>query len=97
MDNSPVSCLQQQPANPQQSPSTLSSRFPTRGPATAVGSSAQFLRAVPITIDIIIDALDECNDKDLMGEFIEILIDAFMVNRGLPIRILITSRVEEHI
>src|SRR6202167_2020810 len=56
--------------------------------------------ASPIELDatvIVIDALNECNDKDQMGEFIEIIISAFRVNHRLPVRVLITSRVEEHI
>jgi hypothetical protein len=32
-----------------------------------------------------------------MADFIEIIISAFMMNHGLPVRVLITSRVEEHI
>ena len=51
----------------------------------------------PVTMVIIIDALDECNDKDQMAAFIEILIRAFTTNPGLPLQVLITSRVEEHI
>jgi hypothetical protein len=46
---------------------------------------------------IVIDALDECDDKELMEEFIEAVIGAFKENHGLPLRVLITSRVEEHI
>jgi hypothetical protein len=46
---------------------------------------------------IVIDALDECDDKDQMVAFIEIIIHAFMANPGLPLQVLITSRVEEHI
>jgi len=46
---------------------------------------------------IVIDALDECDDKDLMAEFIEVVIGAFQANRRLPFRVVFTSRVEEHI
>ena len=45
---------------------------------------------------LVIDGLDECDDKVQMVEFIEMLID--MSQRGqLPFRIFLTSRVEEHI
>ena len=46
---------------------------------------------------IVIDALDECDDKYLMQEFIEGVIRTFQKNHGLPLRLIITSRVEEHI
>ena len=46
---------------------------------------------------IIIDALDECNDKYSMGRFVEVVIGAFQLNLHLPFRIVVTSRVEEHI
>jgi hypothetical protein len=46
---------------------------------------------------IFVDALDECDDKDLMAEFIEIVADAYRGNRQLPLRVFITSRVEEHL
>jgi hypothetical protein len=68
-------------------------------PAAATGRPTRSLSSQmePEVTVIVIDALDECNDKDQMGEFIEIIISAFMVNHGLPVRVLITSRVEEHI
>lgn len=44
----------------------------------------------------VIDGLDECDDKSQMAAFIETLIDA-VENCRLPFRILLTSRVEEHI
>ena len=46
---------------------------------------------------IVIDALDECDDKDLMAEFIMVVIGSFEANRHLPFRVVFTSRVEEHI
>ena len=45
----------------------------------------------------VIDALDECNDKDGMATFIDALLNAFPARSCLPFRILLTSRVEEHI
>jgi hypothetical protein len=46
---------------------------------------------------MVIDALDECNDQHAMAEFIHVIISASRSNRRLPLRIFITSRVEEHI
>ena len=46
---------------------------------------------------MVIDALDECNDKDMMAEFIEVVTSACQENRGLPFRVFFTSRVEEHV
>ena len=45
----------------------------------------------------VIDALDECNDKAEMAAFIDVLLNALPGRRYLPFRILLTSRVEEHI
>ena len=45
---------------------------------------------------IVIDALDECDDKDEIAEFIEILIDASRECR-LPFLFFITARAENHI
>ncbi|TDL30207.1 hypothetical protein BD410DRAFT_780754 [Rickenella mellea] len=50
---------------------------------------------VPLRV-IVIDALDECDDKLAMREFIRILA-AVMMNRRIPLLFFITSRVEEHI
>ena len=46
---------------------------------------------------VVIDGLDECDDKGLTAEFIEVIISAFKDNSTLPFRIIITSRVEQHI
>ncbi|TFK31329.1 hypothetical protein BDQ12DRAFT_640202, partial [Crucibulum laeve] len=47
---------------------------------------------------IIIDALDECDDKQLISEFIEAIVDICNTpNFQLPFRLFLTSRVEEHI
>jgi hypothetical protein len=45
---------------------------------------------------IVIDGLDECDDKVQMAEFIEMLIGMSQRDQ-LPFRIFLTSRVEEHI
>jgi len=67
------------------------------GPILAAKTSvfAALTRNKPMVI--VIDALDECDDKDLMAEFIEVIIDVFQENRRLPFRIFVTSRVEEHV
>jgi hypothetical protein len=53
--------------------------------------------ATMIPMIIFVDALDECDDKDLMAEFIEIIADTYRGNHRLPLRIFFTSRVEEHL
>ena len=58
-------------------------------PIRAVASSR-----LPMVIAI--DALDECDDRQMMGVFIDIVIRAFR-DRRLPLRFFFTSRVEEHI
>jgi len=45
---------------------------------------------------IVIDALDECDDKDLIADFFEIIAHTFRIHQ-LPLRFLFTSRIEEHI
>jgi len=45
----------------------------------------------------VIDALDECNDKAEMAAFIDVLLNGSPGKSYLPFRILLTSRVEEHI
>jgi len=63
------------------------------GPIRAASNAIPSFPAVII----VIDALDECDDKVLMQEFIEGVIRTFQENHGLPLRLIITSRVEEHI
>ena len=46
---------------------------------------------------LVIDALDECDDKVEMAAFIDVLINVSSGKHRLPFRILLTSRVEEHI
>jgi hypothetical protein len=45
---------------------------------------------------IVVDAIDECNDKQMMANLIGIVARAFRQHR-LPLRFFFTSRVEEHI
>ena len=45
---------------------------------------------------IVVDAIDECNDKQMMANVISIIAQAFRHHR-LPLRFFFTSRVEEHI
>ena len=46
---------------------------------------------------IVIDALDECDDKAQMADFVDVLLGASSGGTHLPFHILLTSRVEEHI
>ena len=46
---------------------------------------------------VVIDALDECDAKAQMADFIDILLSACSGETHLPFQILLTSRVEEHI
>ncbi|KAJ2914119.1 hypothetical protein MD484_g6282, partial [Candolleomyces efflorescens] len=46
---------------------------------------------------IVIDGLDECEDKDEVGELIDSMLAFFDDNPSIPLRIFITSRVEQHI
>ena len=49
------------------------------------------------TLVIVIDGLDECDDKAAMAEFIAAMVDTFSGDPRLPLRIFVTSRVEVHI
>ena len=46
---------------------------------------------------LVIDAIDECDDKVEMAVFIDVLLSASSGGTHLPFQILLTSRVEEHI
>ncbi|KIJ92215.1 hypothetical protein K443DRAFT_650319 [Laccaria amethystina LaAM-08-1] len=46
---------------------------------------------------VVIDALDECDNKVEMADFIDVLLSASSGGTPLPFWILLTSRVEEHI
>jgi len=46
---------------------------------------------------VVIDALDECDDKAQMADFIDVLLSPSSGGTHLPFHILLTSRVEEHI
>ncbi|KAJ2914033.1 hypothetical protein MD484_g6367, partial [Candolleomyces efflorescens] len=46
---------------------------------------------------VVIDGLDECEDKDDVREFIEHLLDFFKRYPLIPLRFFVTSRVEQHI
>ena len=46
---------------------------------------------------VVIDALDECDDKAEMADFIDVLLSASSGGAHLPFQVLFTSRVEEHI
>jgi len=70
---------------------------PIRAASNAVPFFAIPFFPVQKKLVIVIDALDECDDKRLMRDFIEAVIRTFQGNHGLPLRVIITSRVEEHI
>ncbi|RXW16952.1 hypothetical protein EST38_g8911 [Candolleomyces aberdarensis] len=46
---------------------------------------------------IVIDGLDECNNKDEVEDLIDSMLAFFNENPFLPLRVFITSRVEQHI
>ncbi|KAJ2918192.1 hypothetical protein MD484_g2235, partial [Candolleomyces efflorescens] len=46
---------------------------------------------------IVLDGLDECDDKEEVQELIDGMFTFFDENPWIPLRVLITSRVEEHI
>ncbi|KAJ2911639.1 hypothetical protein MD484_g8778, partial [Candolleomyces efflorescens] len=46
---------------------------------------------------VVVDGLDECEDKPEVKEFIEHLLDFFKRHPSTPLRFFITSRVERHI
>ena len=60
-----------------------------------VGPILSVTRSLPTTV-IVVDGIDECNNKEMMADLISIVARAFRDHR-LPLRFFITSRVEEHI
>ena len=66
-------------------------------PMRAVTDPKDDLAMLKGPMALVIDALDECDDKDLMAAFIEIIVNASRETPGLPFRVFFTSRVEEHI
>ncbi|RXW18552.1 hypothetical protein EST38_g7303 [Candolleomyces aberdarensis] len=63
--------------------------------AASQASLAKLFRSTPYLI--IIDGLDECDDKEGVQEFITTTLKFFKKHPSIPLRILITSRVEQHI
>ncbi|TEB27888.1 hypothetical protein FA13DRAFT_1794389 [Coprinellus micaceus] len=49
------------------------------------------------TFLIVLDGLDECEDRDEVAEFIDHMLGVFDENPDLPLRFFISSRIEEHI
>jgi len=70
---------------------------PTHSIAFQILSSVKAFSHLAKQRILIIDALDECDDKAEMAAFIDVLIDISSGKYHLPFRILLTSRVEEHI
>ncbi|KAJ3533247.1 hypothetical protein NMY22_g7419 [Coprinellus aureogranulatus] len=63
-----------------------------------------FLKANPLKPSIfrdpyliVIDGLDECEDREEIAAFIDHMLKFFDANPRIPLRFLITSRVEEHL
>ncbi|KAJ3515646.1 hypothetical protein NMY22_g14399 [Coprinellus aureogranulatus] len=46
---------------------------------------------------IVLDGLDECEDRGEVAAFIQHMVDFFGVNPRIPLRFVVTSRVENHI
>ncbi|KAJ2928236.1 hypothetical protein H1R20_g8857, partial [Candolleomyces eurysporus] len=63
--------------------------------AAGQASLAKYFLSTPYLI--IIDGLDECDDKEGVQEFIATTLRFFKHNPSIPLRIMITSRVEHHI
>ena len=63
--------------------------------ATTKSPLSFLLRAKPLVI--VIDGLDECDDKPAMAELVTAIVDTLLGDPQLPLRIFMTSRVEEHI
>ncbi|TEB05159.1 hypothetical protein FA13DRAFT_1264061 [Coprinellus micaceus] len=61
-------------------------------PIMAMGNS---LRSRPVIIAL--DGVDECEDREEVASFIEEMITFFRTNPLTPLRVVITSRVEDHI
>ncbi|RXW13289.1 hypothetical protein EST38_g12565 [Candolleomyces aberdarensis] len=71
-----------------------SARF--EGPSEAVpGATIPALARGPFLI--VLDGLDECDNKDEVQELIEGMLAFFDDNPFIPLRVFITSRVEQHI
>jgi len=65
---------------------------PTRAVTSSVRSALPWKKPMVI----VIDALDECDDKESMSEFVQMLFELQKMHR-LPFWILVASRVEDHI
>ncbi|RXW18579.1 hypothetical protein EST38_g7271, partial [Candolleomyces aberdarensis] len=51
----------------------------------------------PLPFLIVIDGLDECEDKEGMETFIDSMLEFFEANPTIPLRFFITTRIEQHI
>jgi hypothetical protein len=49
------------------------------------------------TVTIVVDGLDDCQDREEVEEFIEHLLSYFSSNQPLPLKFVISSRIEEHL
>ncbi|RXW16260.1 hypothetical protein EST38_g9587 [Candolleomyces aberdarensis] len=51
----------------------------------------------PLPFLIVIDGLDECEDKEGMEVFLDSMLEFFEANPTVPLRFFITTRIEQHI
>lgn len=86
--------LQSEPAIAHQSPIYQFQRLMIE-PVQATRTPILSIFAKPMVI--VIDALDECDDKELMAKFIEVITDACRRGHQFPFRVFFTSRVEDHL
>jgi hypothetical protein len=72
-------------------------RYLVYDPIRAVSAKWYRLSGVWKPFVVVIDGLDECEDKEDTTAFIKDLISLFERKPGIPLRFLITSRVEDHL
>ncbi|KAJ2913601.1 hypothetical protein MD484_g6817, partial [Candolleomyces efflorescens] len=66
-------------------------------PFKAAADQVGFLKTFLKPFLIVVDGLDECEDHQEVRAFIDDLLFFFKKNRFVPLRFLITSRIEQHI
>ncbi|RXW16453.1 hypothetical protein EST38_g9406 [Candolleomyces aberdarensis] len=89
-------------------PGTLSLKFELQNlvfdPFKAAFNSSSTLSSppggtspTPLPFLIVIDGLDECEDKEGMEVFLDSMLEFFEANPTVPLRFFITTRIEQHI
>ncbi|TEB28183.1 hypothetical protein FA13DRAFT_1666428 [Coprinellus micaceus] len=66
-------------------------------PIEAVASLAHESTHRPTSYLIVLDGLDECGDREDVEDFLDHMLAFFEENPSIPLRFLISSRIEEHI